>query len=191
MTRDETIQALTVGLAAGGFGAGFALLLNSGFKSDDVFAFMGAVAGAAATVAGAMWLADRGDRAALERESRLLYDECADALKLTKTCLDLVPEKIEYPFPAAFQHALTAVIDRAAETRAILREAIARAEKLNFRQRVRVVRAESALDSFLTWVWDDEPPHPLDERTYQSTLIYARETLKAVTESLRQGARGA
>lgn len=183
--RDGLIQASLVGASAGGMGAAAALLIASGFNSGDVFAFSGAVVGAAATIAGAVWLADRNDRIAFRRERGLLHTECAEMAILTRECGRLLPEPMVSPRPEPFASIADKLIARCGEAKAILREAADRAEQLDFRQRVRIVRAEFAISDFIDWYWEDEQ-HELDDRTYRSVLTHMEEALTAAEHSLRE-----
>ncbi|KQM64683.1 hypothetical protein ASE65_15550 [Sphingomonas sp. Leaf16] len=187
MTRDEVLQCLLTGLGGGVSGCGFAALLLSGFKSDDVFAFGGALVGAAAAVGGGAWLADRTAKATLRRETGILTDECIRLLAAVEQSIALLPEDQSKPWPTGFKPSLHHLNDIAIEVPAIFREAIAKSIALDFRQRVKVIKAEGAVLAFATFHQDafsDYELPPQDERDWPSTLQHLRESLTEMQQSL-------
>lgn len=62
--RDRLVEIGVFAMLSGISGAAIALLRVEGFKAEQIFALAGALIGAAATVGGAIWVADRNERQA-------------------------------------------------------------------------------------------------------------------------------
>ncbi|MBB5987387.1 hypothetical protein [Sphingobium lignivorans] len=169
--RDRLTEMVVLGISAGGMGAALAWFLQWGFKEESVFAFFGALAGAAATVAGAIWATDRAERAAHQREQTLLMTESAALLEKTERSIALYSD--EHPWPAAFRPSLSDLAASAHEVPAIFREALNQARTLDFRERVKLIKAERAIaafDQFYQDVFGPEELQPRDDRDWPWAL---------------------
>lgn len=174
-----------IGIAAGGTGAAIAALFNLGFKSGDVFAFSGALIGAAATVAGAAWLAEWSARAAHRREADQIIAESSPLLTATRVLLPKIPKDLGSW--AEFRPQLHELAEAARDVLAVLREALALARTLDFRERVALARAVAAVDSFQDFhssVFSPEGEHPLDERSWPSEFREVEHRLAVLVAEL-------
>src|SRR3712207_5703524 len=147
MLRDRLIEWAVLGVTGAGTGAAIALLWSSGFKSDDVFAFSGALVGAAGTVAGAAWLADRAATSERRAEQSIIVEAlraARDKAYRTRTLYDAEAKG----WPPEFRTSLHAAKPLVDEANAIATQALAQAKTLNFRQRARLESASKALDAF-------------------------------------------
>ncbi|MDK8187735.1 MULTISPECIES: hypothetical protein [Sphingomonas] len=172
MTRDDVIGWLLIGASAGASGAAVTILYRTGFKSDDVFAFSGGLIGAFATIAGAMWLADRSAKTAHRREVRIIARECVARKAQAEKAI--AEYRDTYPMPDGWFVAVRDLAIGAQETPAILREALDRAQTLDYRQIVKIRKAEAAVVSFDRFYQDcfctEDELHPMDERDWPTTL---------------------
>lgn len=180
MTRDTLVLWLTGSLTAGGMGGAIAVLISTGFKSDDVFAFSGAVIGAAATVAGTAWLSDRGARRDRKLERDLILRELLMLEQRTKMAAANLPG--DDGWTDAWRAAITDLDRASKECRAIIVEALSRAKHLSFRQRAKLVALQSGLEAYESFYYDayvsDEEMHPLDEREWPWAISRIVEPLR-------------
>jgi hypothetical protein len=178
MLRDRVIQALVIGVVAGGVGAGFITLINTGFKSDDVFAFAGAIIGAAATVAGSVWLSDRSVKREQRAEQSLIVEDLQDLHQIAIAAAASDPKGGEWT--DKWKSDMNALTDVARGARRFLDEVITSAKTLNFHQRERVKLVHQALDGFISFhddVFSEGEIEHWDERTWTSQIEpVARET---------------
>lgn len=185
--RDRAVEMATLGMFGGGTGAAFALLWRTGFEASDIFALTGALIGASGTVAGAVWLADRTASIASIRERELIEQECAPLVSMIDRALAIYHSdgRVSDPFKVAV-HSLR---DACLEVPALLREANARAATLNFRQRVKVTKAEGAIlafDRFYSDVFGIDPVELWDERSWLGVLDTMSESIKELLVELRR-----
>lgn len=178
---------MAVGLSAGGVGTAMGWLMNHGFKEETAFSFLGAVVGAAATVAGAVWVADRTATAASVKEKSILLKECETILTLTSRSLDIWNS--DKAPTGAFRTSIHSLQRAALEAPAIFREALARSTTLDFRQRVKLIKAEAGILSFQRFysdVFSDFELDPQEERDWPSTLSYLLECVNEARRDLEK-----
>lgn len=189
--RDKITEFLLLGVTAGGTGAAIAILINSGFKSDDVFAFSGALVGAAGTVAGAAWLADRTARADRAGEQMLIASELR-RLHNAVTAAQRAYQANATTGPLEYRRTLHAIGNIIEEAQTITREAIARARTLDFRQRAKVIYVDQSIDRFVSFYEDSfgeaELP-PEDGRDWATILFIFEEALADALRSLTSPSR--
>ena len=174
MTRDNVLQAVLVAVSAGLVGAGFAALINSGFKSDDVFAFAGALIGAAATVSGAVWLTDRTSRLERKAERDIIVDQLAQ-LRASAQQAEASYDFNDDGFTSEFITALHKTVELCKQVDAILKESAVYSKTFNFIQRARIAVSHIAIKSFISFYYDSFGPYdddPQDERDWPTTLDY-------------------
>ncbi|WP_313393560.1 hypothetical protein [Sphingobium yanoikuyae] len=176
---------IAIGIAAGGSGSAIGWFLMHGYKEEAVFSFLGAIVGAAATVAGAVWLADRTATSASAKERQILIDEC--------TALEPIIERSIAIYDAdgrvtgAFKTSVRSLHRAALEVPAIMREALARANTLDFRQRVKLIKAEGAIlefDQFFRDVFSHEGLDQMSDKTWTGVLTHVGKCLKELTDEL-------
>lgn len=186
--KDSAVEMIAGAVSAAGIGAAAAILLNLDAELSDVLGLLGALIGAAATVAGAAWLADRTAKEARNAESSILADECKVLKRETDALAAAWTE--EYPRPLSWQQALHDLERQAREVPALFREALEHAKALDFRQRVKIRKAEGAVLSF-TIVYDDcysgVELNSFDDRDWPSTLAYMSECLGEAANELSRG----
>lgn len=171
--RDSAVQGLAVGAGAAAVGAAGMTLIKFGADQEAVLSFLGALFGAAATVAGAAWLSDRNAHAEQRAETDLLAEEIQIIHDLAAHALAQKPA-VDGPWPEAYRSAIHALDMPLREIHSIIVEALDHGKRLTFRQRTRLRQMEAAAqgawrfysDCYLT----DEELHPLDERTWEGTL---------------------
>lgn len=178
---------LAVGVGAGGTGAALGWFLLHGYKEEAVFSFLGAVVGAAATVAGAVWLADRTASSASARERQILIDECSALMPIVRRSIDIY--QADGQVTGAFKVSVQSLYTASLEVPAIMREALARALTLDFRQRVKLLKAEGGLlgfDRFYQDVFTPGDLDPMDERSWIGTLSHMEDGLRELIAELRR-----
>ena len=166
--RDGLVQALVIGIGVGAMGAATLLLFRLGASQESVFALLGSIVGASATVAGAAWLADRKARVERSGEIDLLRGEYRNLLNAARLVYNGA-ENADGPWPVEFLEAIHNLNRLAVETKAISIEAIKHAKKLSFRQRVRVQEVLESVENcvdFHEFVYGDREDDPFDERSW-------------------------
>lgn len=185
--RDRAVEWGTLGMAAGGTGAVFAIMFQAGFDSGDVFALAGAAIGAAVTVAGALWVAESQARRAHQRETGIIVAECRP-LRDEASRLKASMQNNDGPWPQEWRDGLHQLWMASQEVPALLREALEKAATLDLRERVKVRKAEGSILAFDRFYQDcfyaEEELHPLDERTWQATLADLARSLTELLDAL-------
>lgn len=183
--RNDIVAWAVMGVAGGSIGAAIMMLLRLQVSGEAVFSLVGAIIGAAGTVAGAIWLNDRNAALANYAEVSLLAEE-ADKL-LTETSKAIGLHSSTFPRNAEFQPTLVKINELSAEARAVFAEALSRGVTLNFRQRVKLIKAEAAIRVFTDFFWfcfGEMPDDPSDERNWPDTLGYLKECLTGLRTEL-------
>lgn len=176
MTRDDIIQLLLVTVTASGFGASIAVMHGSGYDSGDVFAFTGAIVGAAGTVAGAAWLADRSATRELRTERRLIRPELVDLLTVAENAAVCFPA--DGGWSGEWLSAAHALADVSRGVASLLDEVLTYARTLDFRQRDELKAVRQAITAYLRFYDDALTPgelDPMDDRTWASETHPLRE----------------
>jgi len=170
--RDEITELALLAVTAGGTGAAIAILVNTGFKSDDVFAFSGALVGAAGTVAGAAWLTDRTATKEQRKEQTLIRADLATLLDAADTALARYPNGMAWT--DAWRSSIHALGDIAAGTARFLDEVIGHARTLDFSQRETIKDARKEIGYFVGFYDDvfnnEEDLNPMDEREWSGMI---------------------
>ena len=148
---------LLVSLTAGGTGGAIAILITTGFKSDDVFAFAGAIIGAAATVAGAAWLADHTVNKAKRAEQEAILDEIHLVRQRVAVTLPFFPDTYEVR-DGCFE-ALELFEPIALHANEFFIEVIQHAKTLDFGKRQKIKALSRALEEFLAFHERDKKWH--------------------------------
>lgn len=164
--RDRLVEAAVWGVSAGGTGAAAGWLIQSGLKASDVLAFLGSLAGAAVTVAGAVWLADRNFHRERVLEADILFKEVDHLSKATQRAFDACVKRNDDP--RSFRPALLNLRGMSSGVHGTLVQGSEWAKTLNFRQRARISELIATLETFNNY-WDEInaeyfEPDPYDER---------------------------
>jgi len=138
---------LLVAFTSGGTGAALAMLYNTGFKSDDVFAFAGAMVGAAGTVAGAAWLADSTDKKKRRKEQKTILDEINRLRRHVSGLAPFFPANNEVS--GNWGRALEMFEPHAVHANLFFKEVIERAQTLDFSERQYVKELDRTLDEYM------------------------------------------
>lgn len=141
---------LLVSLTAGGTGGAIAILITTGFKSDDVFAFAGAIIGAAATVAGAAWLADHTVNKAKRAEQDAILEEIHLVRQRVAVTLPFFPDT--HQVRDGCYDALNLLEPIALHAKEFFGEVIQHAKTLDFGKRQKIKALSRALEEFLTFL---------------------------------------
>jgi hypothetical protein len=172
MSRDDLIQLFVLAVTASVTGAAFAALLNSGFKSEDVFAFSGAVVGAAGTVAGAAWLTDRSSTRERREEQTLVRAELLTLSDISHSASEAFPANGLWT--DNWRSAVHAMSDVAEGTGRFLDEVINYAKTLNFHQREEIKIVRTRINYFARFYGDvfgsPDDLDPMDERDWSSMI---------------------
>jgi hypothetical protein len=170
--RDKFVEVALLGVTAGGAGAAIVILINTGFKSEDVFAFSGALVGAAGTVAGAAWVADRAQTKEQRKEQTLIRADLATLLDAADTALARYPNGMAWT--DAWRSSIHALGDIAAGTARFLDEVIGHARTLDFSQRETIKDARKEIGYFVGFYDDvfnnEEDLSPMDEREWPGMI---------------------
>ncbi len=166
-----------VGFAISGLSGGaVTMLLVLGLKSDDVFAFsgalIGALVGAVGTVLGAAWLGDRS----INRERN---EERSDIVNEVEHVLEKAHSTQSYfnpqgSFADGWHEKLSATYQDMLIARDYFREVIDHAKTVNFRQRREIKLLERAISHFVSFYDTVMAPEyeddPYDDRTFDGLL---------------------
>ncbi|MCW1432508.1 hypothetical protein [Novosphingobium sp. JCM 18896] len=160
----------SVVIAVGGAATGFALafLMKFGIKQEPLFALVGALIGAATTIGGAAWLADRNRVIEREAEADLIVVEFQRLLKKALAAQEIEPGT-NCPWPQEYRPRLDTLADDAGHAHAVAGEALTHGKALSFVHRARIRRVQFVINEFLGF-WVDinsekELPH-WDERNF-------------------------
>lgn len=170
--RDKFVELALLGVTAGGAGAAIVILINTGFKSEDVFAFSGALVGAAGTVAGAAWVADRTETKEQRKEQTLIRADLATLLDAADTALACYPNGTAWT--EEWRSSIYVLGDIASGTARFLDEVIGHARTLDFSQRETIKDARKEIGYFVGFYDDvfnnEEDLHPMDEREWPGMI---------------------
>lgn len=150
-----------------------ALLIGTGVQSDDVFAFAGAIVGAAGTVAGTAWLSDRSRNATRREEQSVVREELVTLLEVSSAAERSAPDpNSDLPWHDNWKSNMHALADVGSGCNRFLAEVLDHAATLNFHQREAVKELRETIAAFLSFhsdVFDsnDELP-PWDDREWKS-----------------------
>lgn len=174
-------------IAVGGSATGFALtfMFKFGVKQEALFALIGAIIGATATIAGAAWLADRTRFAERDAEVSLLIDEFSKLLKKAVAAQEAEPGA-GMAWPKEYRPRLLVLAEAAGVVHAIAGEALTHGKALSFIHRAAVRRVQFVIDEYLGF-WTDANAEgeldPSDDRSYpEVTANITHECKVAIAE---------
>lgn len=181
--RDKIVQSLVFGATAGGVTAGSIVLITTGFQSEDILAFAGAVVGAGATVGGAAWLADRSHNRERRSEQSLIHEELEILCQLATRAAATSPANSGRT--DEWRSSLNALIDVSRSSIRFLDEVTATARTLDFHQREVVKLVREAAGQFIRFhddVFSEAELEHWDDRTWASEIEpLARESSYALS----------
>jgi uncharacterized membrane protein YgaE (UPF0421/DUF939 family) len=157
---------VAVGSAATSFALAF--MVKLGIKQESLFALVGALIGAAATVGGAAWLAERNRNYDRDSEVTLLTNEFRRLLIVANSTREAEPTTAT-AWSAEYRALVHRLAEEAGKVHAIAEEAIAHGKSLSFIHRTAVRTVKFAIDEYLTLYLDsnaEEVRLPLDERSF-------------------------
>jgi hypothetical protein len=171
---DDIIQAgvIAVGSAATGFALAF--MINSGIKQEPLFALVGALIGAAATIGGAAWLANHNRVVERDAEVALLVEEYNRLLKAALAAQEAEPG-LGMPWPKEYRPRLYKLAESAGNVHAIAEEALKHAKSLSFVHRAAVRRVQFAINGYLQFWTEANAQGDLDELDDRSYPIVTAE----------------
>ncbi|RIV79562.1 hypothetical protein [Pelagerythrobacter aerophilus] len=185
--RDHLITCLIMGAAAGGLGIFVALMIRVGFPLEPVMAFLGALTGATATVAGAVWVADRNHNIEMSREVQILTDALGKLQKSAEHAQALEPTDSK-TMPAEYREAIKQFGLNSRATRMIIDQAIQRSKALNFHQMASLGNLHGMVvevEQFYADCFESpEDLHPADDRSWGAELHYSIELIKVTMRIL-------
>lgn len=186
INRNVAIEVILASFTAAATAAAFVLLVKSGLKSEDVFAFTGALVGAAATVAGAAWIADRTQAKDRYKEQCLISEDLTALFDVSRAALVLYP--VDTPWTDNWRSALSALGDIASGSARFLDEVIEFAKTLDFSQRELIKAARADIVRFNDFYQDVQDPDyqdsPMDERDWPSMIGAMAGSTKAALATL-------
>ena len=154
-------------------GGVIASMLSLGYSSTDVFAFSGAVVGAAATVAGTAWLNDRSRRIEFDEERRLIEEEIGILCTTASALVEHVPSH-GLLWSDKWTSGLNALSDITRGSQRFLAEVIEHAKTLNFVEREAIRSLAKAVNYFVLFndnaFGGPDELDPMDERTWAGVL---------------------
>lgn len=174
-------------IAIGGAATTFALvfMVVIGVQQDSLFAFIGALIGATATVGGAAWLTDYNRRVERDAEAALLTKEFRKLLDAAEAAQTSEPGQ-GMPWPDEYRPLLYTLAEKAGDVHAVAGEALTHGKALTFIHRAAVRRVGFAIDQYLQF-WTDANAegelHPMDERNFPDlTADVVKECKAAIGE---------
>ena len=168
MNRDDFVMAsiIVVGSSATGFALAF--ILKVGVKQETLLALTGAIIGAAATIAGTAWLADRNRVIERDAEASLLAKEFSKLLKNSLAAQEAEPGA-DMAWPKEYLPLLRRLAETSGDVHAITVEALTHGNALSFIHRAAVRRVQFVIDEYLQFCSDanvEGDLEPWDERSY-------------------------
>ena len=168
MTKDDFVLACVIAVGASATGFALVFMVKFGVHEESLFALIGAIIGAAATVAGAAWLADRHRIAERNIEVSLLVKACAKLLHDALAAQKMEPG-VGMPWPIEYRPLLYRLAESSGNVHAITVEALAHGKALSFIHRTALRRVQFAIDAYLRF-WTDANAEgelePWDERSF-------------------------
>lgn len=186
MKADDYILSATTALGGGATAFALAYLLRLGIGQDQVFALVGALVGASATVAGAAWLADRNRRLERDAEAKLMVAEYGRLLAAANAAQEVEPVAGGI-WPPDYRPRIHHLVDVAGGVHAVAVEALVHARALSFVQRASVRRVQYAIDELLRFYTDANAEgdlDPMDERSYPDATADVVEEARAAIAAL-------
>lgn len=169
--RDDLILAAVIAGGAAATGFALAFMCRFDIKQESVFALVGALIGAAATIGGAAWLADRNRNLERDAEIALLATEFGKVLRASLAAQEMEPGP-DMPWPEEYRPRLRNLAEIAGHVHAVAGEALSHGKALSFIHRAAVRRVRFVIDGFLQF-WTDVNAegelHPMDERSFPET----------------------
>jgi len=171
MTRkDRLIEAALISVGAGATGAVIGIMLIYQVDMSDIFTLAGAIIGAAATVGGAIWVADRNSNREFAKEVDVLSSDFVKLLAQAQLVSSLSPAP-EGPWSTEYRAALHEFGAKVRGSLMIVEQAIERSKSLDFRHRASLINLQRILsfsnDFYADCFESEEEPHPLDERDWR------------------------
>jgi hypothetical protein len=183
--RDDFVMAFITVVGSSATGFALAFMWKLGVKQEILVTFAGAIIGAAATIAGAAWLADRNRRIERDAESYLLAKELSKLLKNSLATQEVEPDTGR-AWPEEYRPLLYRLAETSGNVHAILVEALAHGKALSFVHRVAVKRVQFAVNEYLRFwndVNDERDLSPNDERNFpEVTADITHECKVAIAE---------
>lgn len=186
MKADDHILAATTALGGGATAFALACLLRLGIGQDQVFALVGALVGASATVAGAAWLADRNRRLERDAEAELMVAEYGRVQSAANAAQEVEPVGGGV-WPPDYRPRIHHLADVAGGVHAVAAEALVHARALSFVQRASVRRVQYAIDEFLSFYTNANAEgdlDPMDERSYPAATADIVDEVQAAIAAL-------
>lgn len=165
---DDGVQGISVGVGAASAGAASVLMIKFGVSQEAILSLLGALIGAASTVAGAAWLSDRNIRIEQRQEVEMLIEEYENINKKAKLAMKVSGEQ-DHELNKEFKSALYDILSSTWECRTMTSEALDTSKRLTFRHRARLREVLIAVTDF--WEFHKKTEFaPLIERN--GTTIY-------------------
>lgn len=143
-------------------------MVKFGVKQEPLFALVGALIGAAATVAGAAWVVDRNRASERDAEISLILGEFQKLLRKSLRAQEAEPGT-GMPWPEEYRPSLSVLAEASGNVHAMCGEALSHAKALTFIHRVAVRRVQFAINEYLSF-WTDanaeQELEPWDERSF-------------------------
>jgi len=176
VSRDDIVQAIVIAIGCAATSFALVFLIKLRIKQEALFALVGALIGATATVGGAAWLSDHNRAVERDAEVSLLLTEYQKLLNAASAAQEAEPGT-EMPWPKEYRPLLYKLADTAGNVHAIAGEALVHGKALSFIHRAAIRKVQFAIDEYLRF-WTDanaeEELHPMDERTF--TIVTAEVT---------------
>ena len=181
MTKiDRRVEGFAVGAGAAAVSAASIAAIKFGASQEALLGLLGALIGAATTVAGAVWLADRNVRIEQDAEVRLLSKEFQLVRTSATSALALAPESNE-DWSDEYVNALRSLDMPIRETHSITKEALDHGKRLSFRMRMRLRQVEAASERVWNFYEDsflqEGDLEYWDERTWPDQLSHLIEVI--------------
>jgi hypothetical protein len=168
MKRDELIQGGVIAVGSAATAVALVFMLKLGIKEESLFALLGALIGAAATIGGAAWLVDRDRIIEKDAEVALLIKEYSKLLTRAVAAQEAEPGS-GMLWPTEYRPQLYRLAEVAGNVHAIAGEALNHGKALSFIHRAAIRRVQFVIDEYLRFYSDANAQgdlEPWDERSY-------------------------
>ncbi|MEK9211362.1 hypothetical protein [Sphingomonas sp. 2378] len=187
--RDQWVFGLAGFAIAGLFGGAVTMLLYLGLKSDDVFAFsgalIGALVGAVGTVLGAAWLADRAINQERQVEQKDIVEEVEHVLFASSEALKYF--EADGSYAPGWHKKMSEFQKEMGIAKDYFKEVIGHAKTINFRQRREIKILVSSIGYFLDLynevMVQEYEDDPYDDRTFEGLIRHTLHQAALTTAS--------
>jgi hypothetical protein len=166
--RDDIVSAGVIAVGSSATAFALVFMVKLGVNQEPLFALVGALIGAAATVGGAAWLAGHNRNIERDAEVGLLIREYSKLLRQALAAKEFEPDT-GLPWPEEYRPKLAKLAETAGNVHVIADVALKHGKALSFIHRAALQRVQFAINEYLQF-WTDVHSEgelkPWDERSF-------------------------